>query len=121
LLADNKAYWCFCSAETLEEERKKAESEEKTPRYAGRCRAITAAEAARRVSQGEKGIIRLKTPENIDVSFHDLIRGNLRSITIEMEGCHEQKKKNAVYVCACVVLLYHRGYRGGDISKIQRR
>jgi hypothetical protein len=69
---------------------------------------------------GRKGIIRF-TPENIDVSFHDLIRGNPRSITIEMEGRHEQKKKNAVYVCACVVLLRHRGYRGGDISKIQRR
>ena len=82
----------FCSAETLEEGRKKAESEEKTPIHAGTCRAITSTEAARRVSQGEKGIIRFKTPENIDVSFHDLIRGNLRSITIEMEGCHEQKK-----------------------------
>src|SRR5215813_690845 len=45
----------------------------------------------------------------IDVSFHDLIRGSLRSFTIEMEGCHEQKKKNADYVCACVVLFYHRG------------
>src|SRR5215510_15997338 len=43
-----------------------------------------------------------------------------RSAT-EYQGCHEQKKKNAVDVCACVVLLYHRGYRGGDISKIQRR
>ena len=52
-LADNEAYWRFCSAETLEEERKKAESEEKTPRYAGTCRAKTSAEAACRVSQGE--------------------------------------------------------------------
>jgi len=35
LLVDNKASWRFCSAETLEEEHKKAENEEKTPRYAG--------------------------------------------------------------------------------------
>ena len=54
LLADNKAYWRFCSAETLEEGRKKTESEEKTPRYAGTSRAKTSAETARRVSLGEK-------------------------------------------------------------------
>jgi glutamyl/glutaminyl-tRNA synthetase len=65
LLTDNKAYWRFCSAETLEEERKKAESEEKTPRYAGTCRAKTSAEAARRVSQGEKGIIRFNPPKTL--------------------------------------------------------
>jgi hypothetical protein len=55
------------------------------------------------------------------VSYIDPHAPYWQTDTIEMEGCHEQKKKNAVYVCACVVLLRRRSYRGGDISKIQRR
>jgi len=65
LLADNKAYWCFCSVETLEEERKKAESEEKTPRYAGTCRAIRLLKQPVVFHREKKASFALKPPKTL--------------------------------------------------------
>jgi glutamyl-tRNA synthetase len=78
LLDEEKAYPCFCSAEELEEERKKALHEGLTPVYSGKCHGIPKEEAAKRIASGEEAVIRLRTPDKGVVSFHDLVRGYLQ-------------------------------------------
>ncbi len=79
LLAEGKAYYCFCSPEQLEADRKAAQ-ERKDPfqGYQRRCRNIDPAEAARRAASGEPCVVRLKVPDGRgDVVVRDLIHGDV--------------------------------------------
>ncbi len=74
LLAEGKAYLCFCSAEDLEQDRQRALAEHRQPIYSGKCRALDHAEAARRRSSGELCAIRLHIPEH-PIRFQDIVHG----------------------------------------------
>jgi len=76
LLREGHAYYCFCTAEQLEEERKTAIASERTAIYSGKCRNVPLEEGQRRRAAGEQAAIRLKIPEH-NIKFHDLVRGEV--------------------------------------------
>ncbi|MGB6341049.1 MAG: glutamate--tRNA ligase, partial [Candidatus Aminicenantaceae bacterium] len=78
LLKEEKAYHCFCSHNELEKERKKALDSGQTPVYNGKCCGIPKEESTERIASGEKAAIRLRTPDEGIISFHDLVRGTLQ-------------------------------------------
>src|ERR1700761_2104425 len=61
LLAEGKAYRCFCTAEELEAERVKAVAEHRPQVYSGRCRNISAADSEAR-AVNEPFAVRLRIP-----------------------------------------------------------
>ncbi|MGB9907679.1 MAG: glutamate--tRNA ligase [Candidatus Saccharicenans sp.] len=75
LLDRGQAYYCFCTAEELEQQRQAALAEGRMPVYSGKCRNLSLEEARRRLAAGEEGAIRLKVPEEGLVQFEDLVRG----------------------------------------------
>ncbi len=82
LIEQGKAYPCFCSAEEIEEIRNKQESAKIRPGYYGvwaKCRNITVEEAIAKIKNGEKYIVRFKSPgrEDRKIKHHDLIKGNV--------------------------------------------
>lgn len=77
LLEAGHAYYCFCSADTLDAERKAALAAGQPPMYRGTCRHITLDDARRRREAGESAVIRLRVPEARDVSFTDIVRGTV--------------------------------------------
>jgi nondiscriminating glutamyl-tRNA synthetase len=74
LIAQNDAYYCFCSAEQLEAERQEAIQAGRQPRYSGRCRKLPGDEALRRRSAGECAAVRLKILEN-SFFWNDRVHG----------------------------------------------
>ena len=76
LLAENKAYLCFCSEQELQLEREQATAEYRQPIYSGKCRNLDPAEARRRQAAGEACAIRLRIPEH-PIRFHDIVHGEL--------------------------------------------
>lgn len=76
LIREQKAYYCFCTAEELERERQQAMAEGRQPIYSGKCRQLDPAEAERRRATGEAAAIRLKIPEH-PIRFHDIVRGDV--------------------------------------------
>jgi glutamyl-tRNA synthetase/nondiscriminating glutamyl-tRNA synthetase len=76
LIKEQKAYYCFCTAEELERDRQQAMAEQRQPNYSGKCRNIGAEEAERRRAAGEQAAIRLQIPER-PIRFHDIVRGDL--------------------------------------------
>jgi nondiscriminating glutamyl-tRNA synthetase len=74
LVAEGKAYRCFCSQEMLEVQRQEAREQHLQPNYPGTCRNLTAQESDSRKNAGEDFAIRLKIPER-PIRFHDLVRG----------------------------------------------
>lgn len=77
LVAAGHAYPCFCNAERLEQMRHEQELRKEPPRYDGRCRNLTAAEAKEKRAAGEKEVIRLKMPQEGITKFTDLVRGEI--------------------------------------------
>ena len=77
LLAEGKAYKCYCSPEEVEEMRKRAQAEKKLPKYDGRCRNLSKDECLKKEAEGRKPVIRLKVPQDGKVSFEDVIRGRI--------------------------------------------
>lgn len=70
LLADGKAYFCYCSPEELEQRRQEALAQGKTLKYDGRCR-------NRDKGQGKNAAVRFKMPQEGETVVHDLIRGRI--------------------------------------------
>ena len=82
LLELGKAYPCFCSADEVEEIRKKQEAAKIRPGYYGvwaKCRNLTVEEATEKIKNGENYIIRFKSPgrEDRKIKHHDIIKGNV--------------------------------------------
>ena len=77
LLAEGKGYYCFCSADTLEAHRKAQLAAGLPPKYAGTCRNIQPDEARRRKENGEAAVVRLRVPEGRNVTFNDVVRGEV--------------------------------------------
>jgi len=85
LLEKGHAYYCFCSKERLERVREEQKSKGETPRYDGFCRDIPLEEARKRVEAGEEYVIRLKLPKNRDVTFYDMVRGQVTMNTSDLD------------------------------------
>jgi len=82
LIENDMAYPCFCSEEKLEETRKMQEATKARIGYYGRyavCRHIKLEDAYNRINNGEKFIIRLKSPGDFEhkVVVNDLVKGKI--------------------------------------------
>lgn len=79
LVAEGKAYYCFCTAEKLEADRKAAqERHDSFQGYQRTCRSLDVSEAAARVAAGEPHTIRIKVPlDRGDVVIDDAVHGKV--------------------------------------------
>jgi glutamyl-tRNA synthetase len=76
LLAEGKAYYCFCSAQDLEAQRQYKLSIGEAPRYSGKCAGLAKEEVKRYFAARKPSVIRFKVPAK-KIEFDDLIRGRL--------------------------------------------
>jgi glutamyl-tRNA synthetase len=84
LLADDRAYPCYCTPEELEADRKAQEAAKLPPRYVGRCAALTIEERRAREAAGRRGALRFRVGEGV-VAFDDIVRGRVE-IAVENLG-----------------------------------
>lgn len=78
LIAEGKAYYCFCSVGELELERKVAELEKRPYIYSGKCRKLSENIVQANLQQGRVGAIRFAMPEQRKlIEFDDLIHGKV--------------------------------------------
>jgi glutamyl-tRNA synthetase len=74
LVASGRAYYCYCTAETLQQKRQAGEAAEGGWVYDRTCCALSAEEIARREAEGTPRAIRFKVPVGT-TSFTDLVHG----------------------------------------------
>jgi len=72
LMAEGKAYRCYCSRERLEQLREGQMARKEKPRYDGRCRHLTAPPAG-----ADEFVVRFKNPEAGTVVVEDQVRGRV--------------------------------------------
>ena len=77
LLQGDSAYLCYCSPQRLDEMRREQVQRKEPPRYDRRCRTLSERERAGLQAQGTVPVVRFKTPLDGQISFTDLIRGEV--------------------------------------------
>lgn len=87
LIESGHAYYCFCKKDRLDEVREEQIKKGVMPKYDGFCRSIPLEEAKERIANGEEHVVRMKWPKNYNVTFHDIVRGN---ITINSDDSDDQ-------------------------------
>ena len=76
LLAENKAYYCFCSEDELESMRQEQMSRGVAPHYNGKCLNLSKEETKKLLDKNNESVIRFKI-QNKKIKFTDLIRGEV--------------------------------------------
>ncbi len=84
LIKKGQAYYCFCTKERLDTMRKEQIAKKQPPKYDRFC-LNNVKDAQEKIKNGEKYVIRLKVPDKKEVVFNDLIRGEIKINTNEVD------------------------------------
>lgn len=104
LLAEGKAYKCYCTPQELEQMRQEAQKNHLPPRYGGACRNLTKEQQAALEAQGRKYVVRFKMPTEGETVFNDLIRGEVSFANKDLYDLVIQKTSGyPTYNFACVI------------------
>lgn len=76
LLAEDKAYRCFCTPEELKAEQQEAIANQRPQVYSGKCRKLGKLDIKENLLRGKPYAVRLKIPDH-PIRFHDVVRGDL--------------------------------------------
>jgi glutamyl-tRNA synthetase len=74
-LQQDRAYFCYCTPEELEDRRRAALKRGETPGYDGRCRNLSPQERRAFEAEGRPRAVRFAMSA-VDITVHDLIRGD---------------------------------------------
>jgi glutamyl-tRNA synthetase len=77
LLAEGRAYECYCTEEEVRARNEAARAAGRTPGYDGHCRDLTAEQRAALAAEGRPRSLRFRTPDTGTSTFPDLIRGEV--------------------------------------------
>ncbi len=99
LLAEGKAYKCYCSRERLDALRETQMARGEKPRYDGCCRDSTVAHA-----DDEPHVIRFRNPVDGVVVFDDQVRGRIEFANTELDDLIIRRTDGAPTYNFCVVV-----------------
>jgi glutamyl-tRNA synthetase len=85
LLADDRAYPCYCTPEELDADRRAQEAAKHPPRYVGRCASLTVDDRAAKAAEGRRAAVRFRVRHGV-VAWDDLIRGRIEIDTANLGG-----------------------------------
>lgn len=77
LVDKGHAFYCFATAQELDEMRAEQQARGETPRYDGRGLKLSKEEVTRRLASGEPHVIRMKVPTEGVCTFNDMLRGEV--------------------------------------------
>lgn len=77
LVEKGHAFYCFATAEELDQMRAEQQARGETPRYDGRGLKLSQDEVAQRLAAGEPHVIRMNIPSEGSCTFHDMLRGEV--------------------------------------------
>ena len=86
LLAEDKAYHCYCSPPELDAERKRQEAAHLPARYNGCCAHLSPAERVAFEAEGRKPVVRFRIPLGRTIAFDDIVRGHVEIDTDALGG-----------------------------------
>ena len=99
LLAEGKAYKCYCSKERLETLREGQMANGEKPRYDGRCR-----DSHEHHADDEPYVVRFRNPQEGSVVFDDHVRGRIEFANTELDDLIIRRTDGVPTYNFCVVV-----------------
>ncbi|WP_440615389.1 glutamate--tRNA ligase [Cysteiniphilum sp. 6C5] len=100
LLAEGKAYRCYCSRERLDQLRETQMANKQKPRYDGHCRHLDVSDA----DISKPHVIRFKNPEEGVVSWVDAVKGEITIANSELDDLIIKRSDGSPTYNFCVVV-----------------
>lgn len=85
LLEAGRAYYCFCSKERLDDLRDSQRAKGETAKYDGHCKSLTKEQIEENLKNNVPHVVRLRLPENHDITFNDIVRGTVTVNTNDID------------------------------------
>ena len=85
LVAEGKAYYCFCDAQRLEELHAAQKAAGEVSHYDGHCRDLSPEEVKAKLDAGVPYVIRQKIPREGVTAFDDLVYGHIEVENAELD------------------------------------
>ena len=86
LLAEKKAYFCYCTETELDAMREAQKASKQAPRYDNRHRNLTEAQRQALASEGRRPVIRFIVEEPRTISWNDLVRDTISWSSSDLGG-----------------------------------
>jgi glutamyl-tRNA synthetase len=86
LLAENKAYFCYCTEAELDAMREAQKANKQAPRYDNRHRNLTDTERQAFADEGRRPVIRFIIEEPRTIAWHDLVRDTVSWSSSDLGG-----------------------------------
>ena len=104
LVAEGKAYYCFCTPQELDEQRKKSKEAGGSFKYDGRCKGLSHEEKDKFLEEGRTPVIRFKSPVEGQTVVNDIVRGQVSFENSLLDDIIILKSNSVpTYNFACVV------------------
>ncbi|HNV96993.1 MAG TPA: glutamate--tRNA ligase [bacterium] len=85
LVKEKKAYYCFCTKERLDDLRENQEKNKQVPKYDRHCLNLSSEEIQEKLKNKEPYVIRMKLPDNEIITFNDLVYGEVKINTNDLD------------------------------------
>ncbi|HPJ16880.1 MAG TPA: glutamate--tRNA ligase [Candidatus Woesebacteria bacterium] len=85
LIDKGDAYYCFCTEEKLTQAREIQKAAKKIPRYDRCCLKLSPQQVKENLANGIPYVVRMKVPENETLIFNDLVRGEVKFNTNDVD------------------------------------
>lgn len=105
LIEKGLAYHCFCTSEELDKETEAQKQRGEIPKYSGKCRHLTDEEIQAKMEAGESYSIRFKVPENVDIAWKDMVKGDISFNSNDVSGDFNIVKRDGIPTYNFVVVL----------------
>ena len=115
LLAEGKAYPCFCPQELLGEVKEQQQARGEMPKYDLRCHCLASADVEARLAAGQEAAIRFHVPEG-SVTFDDLIHGPI-TFSSDVIGDFIIKRTDGGYAYNFAVVVDDAGMEITDVIR----
>lgn len=104
LISEGKAYPCYCTPDEVEEMRKTAQAQKRSPKYDGRCFLLNPEERKKKEAEGRTAVIRFRMPAEGKVGLDDIVRGKVEFENTTLDDFVIMKASGVpTYNFACVV------------------
>lgn len=85
LISEGHAYYCFCTAERLDEMRRKQIDQKRDPKYDRTCLTLDKAEVESRLGDGVPHVIRMLVPADETIGIDDQVRGRVQIASSQLD------------------------------------
>ncbi len=85
LIDNGTAYPCFCTKERLDAVREEQKAKGENFKYDGHCRHLSEEAVKANLANGTPHVYRMKLPANTDLTFSDIVRGEVTVNTDDMD------------------------------------